>query len=181
MAANVEIKVRVASIAEVRRRAAVMAAGPATILRQVDTFFELHGGRLKLRCVEGADAQLIYYERPDQPGPKLSEYHVAPTNRPDELLKVLGTALGIRGVVSKRRELYLVGATRIHLDEVEGLGTFVELEVVLAPGQSEAEGQATADELMSSLGLPTDGLVSGAYIDLLGQADSHFGQRASME
>jgi hypothetical protein len=73
----------------------------------------------------------------------------------------------IRGVVRKTRYLYLVGETRVHLDDVEGLGQFMELEVVMQEGQSDAEGQAIAEGLMASLGVESSDLLEGAYMDLL--------------
>jgi adenylate cyclase class IV len=80
---------------------------------------------------------------------------------------VLAAALGVRGEVRKRRELVLVGQTRVHLDVVEGLGTFVELEVVLEAGQSDADGEAVARALLRELGLGEADLLPVAYIDLL--------------
>lgn len=73
----------------------------------------------------------------------------------------------MRGVVRKVRRLYLAGQTRIHLDDVEGLGHFMELEVVLRPGQSEAEGQTIAKTLMEKLGVIESDLLECAYMDLL--------------
>jgi len=69
--------------------------------------------------------------------------------------------------VRKRRWLYLVGYTRIHLDVVEGLGRFLELEVMLQPGQSEEEGAAMASDLLLRLGIAEQDLLPGAYMDLL--------------
>jgi predicted adenylyl cyclase CyaB len=79
----------------------------------------------------------------------------------------LSLALGVRGVVRKKRTLYLVGQTRLHLDEVEGLGEFVELEVVLRHGQSDLEGQQIARELMTRLAIREQDLLEGAYMDML--------------
>lgn len=76
-------------------------------------------------------------------------------------------ALGVRGVVRKTRYLYMVGQTRIHLDDVEGLGHFMELEVVMREGQSDAEGQAIAEDLMRRLGVRKDAWLEGAYMDLI--------------
>ena len=73
----------------------------------------------------------------------------------------------MRGVVRKTRYLYLAGQTRIHLDDVEGLGQFMELEVVLRPDQTDAEGQAIAEDLMARLGIRKEDLLEGAYMDLL--------------
>ena len=80
---------------------------------------------------------------------------------------MLELAYGIRGVVRKTRYLYLVGQTRIHLDDVEGLGQFMELEVVLEDGQSDADGQVIAEGLMTALGVESGDLIDGAYMDLL--------------
>ena len=76
-------------------------------------------------------------------------------------------ALGVRGVIRKTRYLYMVGQTRIHLDDVEGLGHFMELEVVMQEGQSDVEGQAIAEDLMHRLGFREDALIEGAYMDLI--------------
>jgi predicted adenylyl cyclase CyaB len=72
--------------------------------------------------------------------------------------------------VRKTRYLYLAGQTRIHLDDVEGLGQFMELEVVMREGQSDAEGQASAEGLLASLGVERSDLLEGAYMDLMGSA-----------
>ncbi|MCI0529102.1 MAG: class IV adenylate cyclase, partial [Nitrospira sp.] len=73
----------------------------------------------------------------------------------------------VRGTVRKKRRVFMVGQTRIHLDQVEGLGNFVELEVVLKDGQCGAEGMRICEKLMKSLGIAEDDLIEGAYIDLL--------------
>ncbi len=130
--------------------------------------FSIHQqGRLKLRVLSEDKGQLIYYIRPDQDGPKRSDYHLSLTSDPKNLKRVLELAYGIRGVIRKTRYLYLVGQTRVHLDDVEGLGQFMELEVVLREGQSDAEGQAIAEGLMTALGVERSDLLEGAYMDLL--------------
>jgi adenylate cyclase class IV len=70
-------------------------------------------------------------------------------------------------VVRKTRYLYLVGQTRVHLDDVDGLGQFMELEVVMRPGQPDSEGQAIASDLMAKLGVEQADLLEGAYMDLI--------------
>ncbi|MCP4814454.1 MAG: CYTH domain-containing protein [Planctomycetaceae bacterium] len=77
------------------------------------------------------------------------------------------STVGIRGVVSKQRDLFMIGPTRIHLDQVADLGSFLELEVVLQPEQTLEQGQEVANMLMAELGIGADHLVSHAYIDLL--------------
>ena len=80
---------------------------------------------------------------------------------------MLAASLGVRGVVRKQRLLYLVGNTRIHLDQVEGLGDFLEFEVVLSENDTLEQGQSIATELMTKLGIEAADLIEGAYIDLL--------------
>jgi len=167
MARNVEIKARVAELVSLRERVDPLATAPACMLHQTDTFFRVPRGRLKLRQFADGSGELIFYERPDRKGPKLSSYRVIPVGDPRDLTALLVQALGVRGVVKKKRELFLVGRTRVHLDEVEGLGSYLELEVVLADGESEAEGQVEARDLLARLGIASSQLVREAYIDLL--------------
>lgn len=167
---NIEIKARVRNFDEIRRRAENLSDTPVEVIPQEDTFFNTPQGRLKLRLLSGDRGQLIYYTRPDQEGPKRSDYHISHTTDPANLKRVLELAYGIRGVIQKTRYLYLVGQTRVHLDDVEGLGQFMELEVVMREGQSDAEGQAIAEDLMSSLGVERSDLLEGAYMDLLESA-----------
>jgi len=164
---NVEIKARVADLEAVERRAAVLADDGPQDLFQDDTFFHCDSGRLKLRQLAADRGELIHYRRPDQDGPKLSRFTIVPTAEPASLCRLLADALGVVGRVRKRRRLYLAGRTRIHLDRVEGLGEFVELEVVLAPGDTVADGEAEARRIMQALGVAAGDLVRGAYVDLL--------------
>src|SRR5688500_14817764 len=152
---------------EMRERAEKSSDLPMQVIKQEDIFFNTEKGRLKLRILDVERAQLIYYTRPDQEGPKRSDYHIYETADPKNLKRVLELTYGIRGVVRKTRYLYLVGQTRVHLDDVEGLGQFMELEVVMQEGQSEAEGQLIAEGLMPGLGVERRDLLEGAYLDLL--------------
>jgi predicted adenylyl cyclase CyaB len=167
MPSNIEIKARARDFEDVRRRAESLSDTPVEVIPQEDIFFNTEQGRLKLRVLALNLGQLIYYTRPDQQGPKRSEYHIYETPDPENLKRVLELAYGIRGVVKKTRYLYLVGQTRVHLDDVEGLGQFMELEVVMGEGQGDAQGQAIAEGLMSRLGVGRGDLLEGAYMDLL--------------
>lgn len=169
MARNIEIKARVADPEAMAQRAARVAdEGPWTI-EQDDTFFGCGDGRLKLRDFGNGSGELIFYRRPDQAGPGQSEYRITPTEDPEGLRAVLSDALGVTGRVRKRRILYLADRTRIHLDHVEGLGDFLELEVVLADGESSRLGEADAQVLMERLHIADDDLVEVAYVDLLAE------------
>lgn len=167
MPSNIEIKARVGDLGTVRALVEPISDGPSELLDQEDTFFAVPEGRLKLRILGEHNAELIYYQRPDSTGPKTSNYLIAPTSAPEVLKSILASALPVVGVVRKRRWLYLVGQTCVHLDDVGGLGTFVELEVVLRPDQTEEGGVAIARELMERLGITGQQLIGGAYIDLL--------------
>ena len=167
MARNIEIKARIDSVEAIEPRAAALAAQGPIQIQQDDTFFACPRGRLKLRAFSPSEGQLIFYRRADQAGPKESFYVIAPTASPDALREALSLAYGEAGRVRKRRTLYIVGRTRVHLDRVEELGHFLELEVVLADDDAHEPGVAEARELMAALGIAPSQLIEGAYVDLL--------------
>jgi predicted adenylyl cyclase CyaB len=167
MARNIEIKARIERIEALLPRAQALAGGAPELIGQDDTFFPCAHGRLKLRDFGAGRGELIQYQRADTQGPKTSTYVRAPTASPDTLRDALARALGVLGRVRKQRWLLLAGRTRIHLDRVEGLGDFLELEVVLDDGELEADGRAEANALMARLGIGADQLEAGAYLDLL--------------
>src|SRR5579859_48350 len=154
MARNIEIKARIDSVERWLPKAGALAdSGPNEIL-QDDTFFHCPGGRLKLRAFSAAQGELIFYKRPDRAGPKESTYSIAPVGMPDSLREVLSLAYGQIGRVRKVRKLFLLGRTRIHLDRVEELGDFIELEVVLGKSETAEAGIKVARELLNRLGIP---------------------------
>ena len=167
MPSNIEIKARVADPARTRALAEHLAGSAPTVLRQHDTFFPCAHGRLKLRQLTGSYGELIAYQRADVSGTKQSDYLIYPTTDPAALCVTLARALGVGVVVTKTRWLFLVGQTRIHLDEVENLGSFLELEVVLADGQDPEEGHGIAREIMTALEVRDVDLLTGAYADML--------------
>ncbi len=166
VARNIEIKARVGDLAEVETRARIIATEGPVDLAQDDTFFACAKGRLKLRQFSDGRGELIHYFRADDTGPKVSDYLISPTAAPDLLRQSLSRALGTIGRVRKRRRLYLVDRTRIHLDEVEGLGAFVELEVVLRDGETAEAGEVVARHVMGALGIDESQLVREAYVDM---------------
>jgi predicted adenylyl cyclase CyaB len=172
MGRNVEIKARMTDSARVYERAGAIADGPPEIILQEDTFFTCPLGRLKLRRFSDRRGELIFYRRDDAAGPRESVFSKAPTSDPDRLLEVMTAAFGVLGVVRKRRTLFLADQTRIHLDEVEGLGSFLELEVVLSEHQSVSDGERIAHSMMTELGVAESDLVPVAYIDLLRPIDA---------
>ncbi|XP_014351397.1 uncharacterized protein LOC106705860 [Latimeria chalumnae] len=173
MPSNVEIKAKVHDLSQLIKNAEQLSQSEGTLIVQKDTFFCVQKGRLKLRDFKNGNGQLIFYERPDLDGPKLCNYSISPTADPDGLRRVLSDALGVRGTVEKERRLYMVGQTRVHVDKVEGLGNFLELEVVLEEGQSPEEGESIAQGLMGQLGVKQEDLLTGAYMDLILANQSH--------
>jgi len=170
MARNVEIKARVADRDDLERRARAIATEGPVQIAQDDTFFRCESGRLKLRALGPDRGELIFYRRPDAQGPKESFYLRSSTSSPDTLRQSLALAYGVSGRVRKQRTLYLAGRTRIHIDRVEGLGDFMELEVVLAEGEAVDAGVREARDVMAKLGIEATSLVEGAYVDLLAGA-----------
>ena len=166
-ARNVEIKARIASVEAMAPRVAAIADCGPTELEQDDTFFVCARGRIKLRAFSPTAGELIFYRRANQAGPKESRFVISPTSAPDSLRDALMLAYGGAGRVCKHRTVYLIGRTRVHLDRVDGLGDFLELEVVLAFGESADAGVKEARALMTALGVGDDQLIEGAYLDLL--------------
>ena len=172
MASNVEIKARVQDLARIRTKVVALAPAPGEIIDQTDTFFVVPQGRLKVRACSDGSGELISYQRSDQPGPKESVYTRVVCQDAPALVGALSRVLVVRGDVTKRREVFLVGRTRVHLDQVERLGCFVELEVVLSPGERVEDGHREAQALLRSLDIPSAALVAEAYIDLLDATDA---------
>jgi len=167
MASNIELKARVHDPAALRGKALALKPHEVFVLEQVDTFFHCTSGRLKLRQFADGSAELIAYERSDIQGARQSTYFRTPTADGEGLLQALSLSLGAKTVVRKRREVMLVGQSRIHLDQVETLGDFMEIEVVLEPDQPASEGQAILENLKRSLGIETDQCIAGAYADFI--------------
>lgn len=167
MAKNVEIKASLANMKHQHTLAAALADGPAEVLHQKDVFFHCERGRLKLRYLSEGYGELIAYDRTDTGGPKTSDYSIVPTDRPDSLCEALTRSLGVRATVCKTRTLFLVGRTRVHLDQVSELGDFLELEVVLSPDDDEASGAEEAQRLMEQLEIAPSSLIDCAYVDLI--------------
>lgn len=164
---NIEIKAHARDFEAQARAAECIADGPAQLIIQEDTFFHVSSGRLKLREFGNGTGELIQYHRADAAGPKQSSYVLSRTDEPATLKSALANALGVRAVVRKKRTLYRSGQTRIHLDEVEDLGRFLELEVVLHATQNAREGASIAEKLMTQLDIGEIDLITDAYVDML--------------
>jgi len=180
MARNIEIKAHISSVDSLIPKAKAIAnEGPIEII-QDDTFFACMTGRLKLRAFPDGNGELIFYRRANQQGPKESFYVLSQTSSPETLRETLAQAYGQVGRVEKHRTLFIVGRTRVHLDQVKDLGHFLELEVVLREGESPEAGVQEAYELMATLGVEKSQLVEGAYVDLLSKIGLHFSNAGAM-
>jgi predicted adenylyl cyclase CyaB len=167
VARNIEIKARVLKLDELEALVRPLATQGPIPIAQDDTFFNCSNGRLKLRQFNSGSGELIFYERADSAGPKTSHYVLSPTAEPASLREALHLAHGTIGRVVKQRTLYLVGRTRVHLDRVENLGDFMELEVVLHADEAAESGIQEAQGLMKQLKVSESDLIEGAYFDLL--------------
>lgn len=168
MSRNVELKACDRDPPRTLERALAAGAVEAGVLQQRDTYFAVPRGRLKLREERGRSAVLIPYERRDEPGPKTSEYEVVQVPEPDALLLALERTVGIWAVVEKTRRLLLWEDTvRIHLDDVLGLGAFVELEAVASAASNLMRERDQVERLRHALGIDDADLVAAGYADLL--------------
>ncbi len=163
---NIEIKARITEYTQTLKNVISLCGKPQSTENQIDTFFNSPIGRLKLRETSNNSA-LIYYDRPDSCEPIQSDIAISFIDEPKTLKSVLSKSNGIRGIVEKERKLFKFEQTRIHLDEVNGLGKFIELEVVLSPNQTEIDGKTIAIDLMAKFGIRKSDLIDVAYIDLL--------------
>jgi adenylate cyclase, class 2 len=165
---NLERKFRCTDLHAVRAALPALETRREGVQLQTDTYFHARAGRLKLREIDGEAALLIAYDRPDTATAKLSAYHLVPVGDAALLRTALTAALGERGCVRKRREIHHWHNVRIHLDEVEGLGTFVEFEAVLSASDDETAAHADLERLRRALGLVDAEELAASYADLLG-------------
>jgi homotetrameric cytidine deaminase len=165
---NVEIKARDTDPGSTASRCEALGAVDRGVLSQRDTYFAGRHGRLKLRVQDGGAAELIAYRRPDAAEPEESAFIRAAAADPEALREALAAALGETVVVVKRRRLFEWENVRIHLDDVEGLGSFIELEALVGPGLNTPEAaREKVARLRAELAIADDALVAVGYADLL--------------
>jgi predicted adenylyl cyclase CyaB len=165
---NIELKARCADLDRAAAAAVALGATPAGELIQLDTYFQVPHGRLKLRETQGKPAELIAYSRADSTEFRDSDYTLVPIAHPEELKLALKAALGVRGEVRKRRTLLMWHNVRVHLDDVEGIGTFLEFEAVIAHNEEEANSRDRLATLSAALAIAPADRIAQSYGDLLG-------------
>jgi len=132
---------------------------------QVDTYFKVQEGRLKLR--EGnIENNLIYYKRNDQAGPKRSDVILHPSGKDDSIKNILSEVLGVKVIVDKQRDIYFIDNVKFHIDNVKGLGNFVEIEAIGEEGEDSEMGRQ-CKHFMEVLHIKTEDLIVDSYSDLL--------------
>jgi predicted adenylyl cyclase CyaB len=164
---NIELKARCPDLPAARAACGTLQLRGELFLRQIDTYFNCEHGRLKLRVIDDGKAELIWYDRCDEAISRASDYRVVPVSNANELREALNAAIGIRVEVRKRRRVLLWHNVRIHLDEVEGLGSFVEFEAVMDDGSDEATAHARLAELCRLLSIAPVDYLKDSYENLM--------------
>ncbi len=164
---NVELKAQLPALDAARDIARKLATDRLPDQHQVDTYFRCHTGRLKLREIAGAPAQLIAYQRPDTTAAKASRYYLMDVPDAATMLEGLTTSLGILVRVEKRREIYFYQNVRIHLDQVAGLGTYLEFEAVLDSDAEIEAGEKVVAWLQAQFDIQQNDLLTSSYSDML--------------
>ncbi len=159
----IEFKAKCSDLDNIREKLQDLKAKKAGKVRQIDYYFYTRKGRLKLRVV-GGRGTLVYYERPDTAEVKESRVILVPIDKPYELLQALEAAVGVRTVVDKTREIWLLHGARVYLDSVDKLGTFVEVEL---DTEKVGEGRKKVYEIMGKLGIRRSELLNKSYGDMI--------------
>jgi len=163
---NIELKARCLDLSAAKAALQPLSVHDIGVQQQIDTYFASQHGRLKLREIVGLRAELIWYRRSDEAASRQSDYCIVPVPDPQKLKAALTAALGIRRQVRKRRHVLLWHNVRIHLDEVEGLGTFVELEAVISAKDDEATGHSRLAQLCQLMAISPGDYLASSYGDL---------------
>lgn len=166
---NVEIKARCTDPAAIRHYLLAHNAEFKGVDEQTDTYFQVPNGRLKLR--EGRiENNLIQYNRPNQAGPKNSDFKLVKVPDAAGLKTALTASLGIKVVVQKKREIYFIGNVKFHIDEVPGLGSFMEIEagnIGTGAGLDQPALLEQCRHYMQQLGIRNEDLIQVSYSDML--------------
>jgi len=163
---NLELKSKCVNMEKLRRLIFELGAEYQKTMHQIDTYFNIPKGRLKLREIDGETAQLVYYERADENASRYSNYSIVEITDASGFKRMMMDALGVKAIVDKMRELWIYGNTRIHVDDVDDLGHFVELETVIT-NQTNTEAQAEHNFVKRALEIDDAEIVPVSYSDLI--------------
>jgi predicted adenylyl cyclase CyaB len=163
---NLEAKFRLSNHAEAEERARAIGYTRRAVLNQRDTFFRVANGKLKLR-EENGSAVLIFYHRGESGPLMLSNYEIAKVADPPRTLRILATALGPIAVVEKVRTLMMRDNVRLHLDQVERLGEFGEIEAVIADCDDPERSRSAVNEILGALKVEKADLIDVSYFEMI--------------
>ncbi len=167
MSENIEFKARVPDYEEMKSAVQRITQARPSLLEQKDVYYKVKKGRAKLRTVNLGRHELIIYRRNDIAGPKSSKYIRIRIRHYKLVNGIMSSLFGVRGVVRKQRTLFLKSNVRFHLDRVEGLGDFMEIEYIVAPLEDKEKAKKEVDQLLQALHIREDMLITHSYIDLL--------------
>lgn len=167
MAENIEFKAKINNYSLMYQSVAQLTKVNPTVLLQKDIFYKAHFGRLKLRSIYNTEHELIFYLRPNKEGPKYSKYIRIRINNQSLVDSILTKTLGQLVVVKKQRNLFLLDNIRFHLDRVDNLGVFLEIEYILSPMESRKTALGTVNNLIQKLQIQKNMLVDHSYAELL--------------
>lgn len=162
---NLEIKARCGDHKKLVARLRKLGAKKKEVMHQVDTYFVVPQGRLKLRELGPKNAYLIYYERGEKATRRWSNYYTYDVTNQHEFKKFWSKTLGVKVIVDKRRVLYMYQNARIHVDTVRGLGLFMEIEVEVKKGNVQA--RRLMGEILVRLEISKKDFIKGSYSDML--------------
>jgi predicted adenylyl cyclase CyaB len=170
MSTNIELKARYPDLQKARNIVLALGAEQAPAEKQHDTYFVVPSGRLKLRrrqvVSRPAQSEMIWYRRPDQAGPRGSDYTRVSVQDGLALMELLSDALGRQAEVVKQRAIYMHEGVRIHLDEVVGLGSFIEFEAIVDEQCDAEQARQKVERLQAQFEIDPASIVAGSYCDL---------------
>ncbi len=172
MPLNIEIKARAGDVSLIEHRVRDLCQQEGVTLHQTDTFFKVPKGRLKMRCDQQGQCELVYYDRRNQHGPVVSHYFRKASNNPQSKMSELAGRYGVKNTITKKRILFTCDNARIHLDDVDGLGRFIEIEVVLMKRGDKQRGKHLARRLMRLIGISESELLPGSYDEMLEESEA---------
>jgi predicted adenylyl cyclase CyaB len=164
----VELKARYDDLGRARQILAGLDATGGSVEEQTDSYFRVPAGRLKLRQIRGRESELIFYDRDESGVHRECSYEIYRHPPSPQLMEILAAALGELVRVAKRREVHWIGEVKVNLDEVEGLGCFIEFEVPVTESTKAAEGRI--QELKERFAIGDDDIVGCSYSDLIESA-----------
>jgi adenylate cyclase, class 2 len=167
MKKNFEIKIKLPDPGKTKKLVRLLCKGKSPQKQtqtQEDIYYRVNNGRLKLRIIGGKKGNLIHYFRSNKTGKRVSNYVISETNTPKELNTILSSLYGILITVKKKREITILDNVRIHIDNVIGLGNYLEIEIIF---NSIREARKRMEQLINSLELNEEKFINVSYSDLL--------------